>query len=62
MVQGAHGIVELVIVNKSQFVVDLGTSWAVIECGFIEVHRSFEVALGGFIVCVLHQLSVSGIA
>jgi hypothetical protein len=46
MVQGTHGIVELIIVNNSQFVVDLGAAWAVIECGFIEVHRSFEVALG----------------
>ena len=46
MVQGADGIVELIIVNKSEFVVDLGTAWAVIECGFIEVHRPFEVALG----------------
>ena len=46
MVQGAHGIVELVIVKQSQFVVHLGTAWAVIECGFIEVHRSFEIALG----------------
>ena len=45
MVQGAHGIVELVIVKQSQFVVDLGTPWAVIECGFLEVHRSFEIAL-----------------
>ena len=46
MVQGAHRIIEFVIVKKSHFVVDLGPSWAVIECGFIEVHRSFEVALG----------------
>jgi hypothetical protein len=45
MVQGVHGIVELVIVKKSQFVVHLGTAWAVIECSFIEVHRPFEVAL-----------------
>jgi hypothetical protein len=46
MVQRAHGIVELVIVKQSQFVVDLGTARAVIECGFIEADRSFEVALG----------------
>jgi hypothetical protein len=25
--------------------VDLGTTWAVVECGFVEVHRAFEVAL-----------------
>ena len=48
MVQSAHGIVELVIVNKAQPVVDLRlpTTFGIIECGFIEVHRAFEVALG----------------
>jgi hypothetical protein len=46
MVQGTHGIVELIIVDKSEFVVDFGTAWAVVERGFIEVHRAFEVALG----------------
>jgi hypothetical protein len=46
MVQGAHGIIEFVIIKQSQFIVDLGTAWAVIECSFIKVHRSLEVALG----------------
>ena len=46
MVQGVHGIVQLVIVKQSQFVVHLGAAWAVIEHSFIKVHRSFEVALG----------------
>jgi hypothetical protein len=45
MMQGADGIVELVVVKQSEFVVHLGTAWAVVESGFIEVHRTFEVAL-----------------
>jgi hypothetical protein len=46
MMQCVHRIVELVIVKQRQSVVHLGTAWAVIECGFIEVYRPFEVALG----------------
>jgi hypothetical protein len=61
-VQCAHRIVELVIVKESQLVVNLGTAWAVIECGFIEVYRSLEVALGRLSLRILHQLSVTGIA
>ena len=62
MVQRAYRIVELIIVKKRQFVVNLGSAWSVIECRFIKVYRSSEIPFGLFIVCVLHQLDVPGIA
>src|SRR5262245_51441550 len=62
MVQGAHGIVEFVIVKQGKFVMDLRSARAVIDCSFIKVHRSFEVAASRFIVGIEHQLSVAGIA
>ena len=47
MVQSAHGIVELVIVKECQFVVHLGvpTAFGIVECAFIQIHRSCEVTL-----------------
>ena len=38
---------------------DLGASWAVIECGFVKIDRAVEVSLRRFHIGVLHQLGVA---
>jgi len=48
MVQCADGIVEFIVVKKSQFVVNFGGSnvFGVIERGFVQVNRARKISLG----------------
>ena len=46
MVQRADGIVQFIVVKKSQFVVNLSAAWTVIERGFVQVNRARKISLG----------------
>ena len=61
MMQCADGIVQFIVIKKSQFVVDLSLAsvLGIVECSFVQVDRSFEIALRRFLLRVLHQLSVA---
>src|SRR5437899_12825818 len=59
MVERTYGIVQFIVIKKSQYVVDLSTTRTVIECGFVHVDRTRKISVGRFAVCILHQLRVA---
>ena len=59
MMQRAYRVIQFVVVEECQFIMDLGASWAVIECGFVKIDRAVEVSLRRFHIGVLHQLGVA---
>ena len=59
MMQRAYRVIQFVVIKQCQFVMHLGASWAVIECGFVKIDRAVEVSLRRFHVRVLYQLGVA---
>jgi len=53
MMQSTDGIVELVVVEKSELVVNLSAAGTVIQRGFVQVDCTRKVALGSFIIGIL---------
>jgi hypothetical protein len=55
MMQRADRVVQLVIIKKSQLVVNLSiaNAFGIIERRLIQVDRARKVSLGGFGICVL---------
>ena len=59
MMQRAHGVGQLVVIKKSQLVVNLSTTRAVIERGLVQIDSTRKISLGRFGIRVLHQLRVA---